>query len=144
MRRSNLRGLDLAKQWLLTYISRMDIISYAAPLAIICAIYAVLTGLSWLRRLIGERAAKRGGMVLNLLRRVIPPALAGVLLLIAGRFMTLPDHGAIAALLILGALAYGLHRGLLDLGRPNWREHGLRASLTAAFSLFVFWQVGIF
>ncbi len=122
----------------------MDLFSLAAPLAIICAIYAAQTGLSWLRRVQTEtRRARRKGMLLNLFRRAAPPTSAGLLLLIAGLFLYLADSTALGALLISGGLAYAFHRGLADLGPINWREHGLRLALTISLSLFAFWQLNI-
>ncbi len=121
----------------------MDPLFLALPLAILCGVYAILTGLSWLRRFIGEKPARRGGMGLNLARRAVPPVAAGVIILVAGIALRLADAGVLAGLLITGGLAFGFHTGLADLNRPNWRELALRAALTLAFGLFLMWQVGV-
>ncbi|MBF9058874.1 hypothetical protein HKCCSP123_06725, partial [Rhodobacterales bacterium HKCCSP123] len=48
------------------------------PAAIVMGVYAALSGLTWVQRLIGERlAGRKRGMVLNLARRAGPPAAAG-------------------------------------------------------------------
>ena len=122
----------------------MELLRNAAPLAIILALYAAICGLSWLRRAIGERSARRKGMILNLIRRGTPPVVAGIILGVAGNVLGLPGSGALAALLIAGGAAYALHRGLADLGRQTWRDHGLRVALTLALSLFALWQLGYF
>jgi hypothetical protein len=119
----------------------MDFLRYAAPLAIILAFYAVITGLGWLRRATGERAARRKGMILNLFRRAAPPTIAGLIVAVAGGILRLSGSTGIAGLLIAGGLAYAMHRGLADLGRQTWRDHGLRIALTAALSLFTLWQL---
>ena len=104
----------------------------AAPLALILATYAAITGLSWARRVIAEpRRARQAGLALNLIRRAGPPLAAAILLLLADRILFLPDAPA---------LAYGTHRGLRDLGPENWRSLITRLLLTAALSLFVLWQ----
>lgn len=116
----------------------------AVPLAILCAVYALFTGLTWARRVTIERAAKRKGMMLNLLRRAAPPVAAGLILLIAGGALRLSASTGLGALLIAGGLAVALHRGLADLGRRGWRDHVLTLALTTAFSLFLFWQFNYF
>jgi len=119
----------------------MDFLRFAMPLAIILAVYAIITGLGWLRRASGERAARRKGMILNLLRRAAPPIFAGLIVAIAAGILGSPGHSGIAGLLIAGGLAYATHRGLADLGRQTWRDHGLRIALTTALSLFTLWQL---
>ncbi|WP_420394862.1 hypothetical protein [Nioella sp.] len=122
----------------------MDVFALLLPLATLLSFYAVITGLSWLRRLIGERmAARRKGMALNLARRAVPPAVAGLLLLVAGGFLGLFDHVPLATLLIAGGFSYGFHTGLSDLHRPNWRELALRGAITLALTLFTLWQLGV-
>jgi len=120
----------------------MEILRAAAPMALILSVYTVLTGLDWLRRATGERAARRGGMILNLVRRAAPPVIAGVIVAIAALALRLPFGTGLAVLLISGGLAYATHRGLGDLGRQTWRTHGLRIALTTALSLFALWQLG--
>ncbi|WP_071674905.1 hypothetical protein [Nioella nitratireducens] len=121
----------------------MDPLALALPLAIFCAVYAILTGLSWLRRFIGEKPARRGGMGLNLVRRAVPPVVAGGIVLVAGRVWGLADAAPLAGFLIAGGLGFGFHTGLADLNRPNWRELALRGALTLAFSLFLLNQIGL-
>jgi len=121
----------------------MDPLSLALPLATLLTFYAILTGLSWLRRLVGERvSARRKGMVLNLSRRAVPPAIAGVILLVAGGVLGLFGYISLAIILIAGGFAFGFHKGLADLNKPNWRELALRGALTLALSLFVLNQLG--
>lgn len=121
----------------------MDPLSLALPFATVLTFYAILTGLSWLRRLVGERvSARRKGMALNLARRAVPPVIAGAILLVAGAILGLHDYISLAIILIAGGLAFGLHKGLADLNRPNWRELALRGALTLALSLFVLNQLG--
>jgi hypothetical protein len=121
----------------------MDALAVALPLAVFLLLYAAITGLSWLRRLVGETLkARRKGMVLNLVRRAGPPAAGGIILLLAGGVLGLSGQAAPAGVLIGGGLAYGFHRGLADLHRPNWRELALRAALTLAIGLFLLWQLG--
>jgi hypothetical protein len=119
----------------------MDLFRFAAPLALILAIYSVLAGLDWLRRATGERAARRKGMILNLFRRAAPPVAAGLIVAGAGAALSLPFSTGLAAALIAGGLAYAIHRGLADLGRQTWRDHILRVALTVALSLFALWQL---
>ncbi|TBX16602.1 hypothetical protein TK43_17050 [Roseovarius sp. JS7-11] len=122
----------------------MDVFALLLPLATLLSFYAVITGLSWLRRLIGERmAARRKGMALNLARRAVPPAVAGLILLVAGGTLGLFDHVPLATLLIAGGLSFGFHKGLSDLHSPNWRELALRGAITLALTLFTLWQLGV-
>jgi len=121
----------------------MDLFIVILPLASLLCFYAILTGLSWLRRLVGERtAARRNGMILNLARRAVPPAVAGLILLIGGSALGLRDYVPLSILLISGGLSFGFHKGLSDLHRPNWRELALRGAITLALTLFFLWQLG--
>ena len=88
-------------------------------------------------------AARRKGMALNLSRRAVPPAVAGVILLVAGGTLGLFDYIPLAILLIAGGLAFGFHKGLSDLNTPNWRELALRGAITLALTLFLLWQLGV-
>lgn len=121
----------------------MDPLTLALPFAVFACFYAILTGLSWLRRFIGEKLkGRRKGMALNLARRAGPPAFAGVLLLVAGGIIGVSGEGVLAALLIGGGFAYGFHVGLSELHRPNWRELALRIAITLALGLFLLEQLG--
>ena len=121
----------------------MDPLALVLPLAVFAGIYAIVTGLSWLRRYVGESLkGRKVAMRLNLARRAGPPALAGAILLVAGGVIGVAGEGPLAALLIGGGLAYGFHRGLAELNRPDWRELALRGALTLAFGLFLLWQIG--
>jgi hypothetical protein len=121
----------------------MDPLALALPLAVFLGFYAILTGLSWLRRLIGEKLkGRRKAMLLNLARRAGPPVLGGLVIVAAGASLRLANHVPVAAVLIGGGFAYGFHRGLAELHRPNWRELALRAAITAALGLFLLWQLG--
>ncbi len=122
----------------------MDLLHLANPIAVALAIYAGISGLSWLRRATVERAARRRGMSLNLFRRAAPPVAAGLVLASAGAVLGLPFGTDLAAVLIAGGLAFALHRGLADPGRQTWRDHGLRLALTVAFTPFVLWQLAYF
>jgi hypothetical protein len=51
-------------------------------LAVFLLAYAALAALTWVRRLTGERPARRRAMGLNLARRAGPPALAGIAILV--------------------------------------------------------------
>ncbi|MFV1876324.1 hypothetical protein [Nioella sp.] len=122
----------------------MDLFAFILPLAVFLSFYAILTGLSWLRRLVGEKmAARRKGMSLNLARRAVPPAVAGLILLVAGGTLGLFDYVPLATLLIAGGFAFGFHKGLSDLHSPNWRELALRGAITLALTLFILWQLGV-
>ena len=118
----------------------MEIFRITAPIAIALTFYAAITGLNWLRRATGERAARRKGMILNLVRRAAPPVVSGLIVGLAGTYLRLPTSTGLAAVLVAGGLAYATHRGLTDLGRRTWRDHGLRLALTLALSLFALWQ----
>ena len=121
----------------------MDPLALALPIAVFACFYAIVTGLSWLRRIIGEKLkGRRRGMALNLARRAAPPAVAGLILLVAGGIMGVAGEAVLAALLIGGGLAYGFHKGLAELDRPNWRELALRGAITLALGLFLLWQLG--
>jgi len=120
----------------------MELFRVATPLALILSVYAVLTGLHWLRRATGERAARRKGMILNLVRRAAPLLIAGLIVAVASLAIRRPSGAGLAAVLIAGGLAYATHRGLDDLRHQTWRDHGLRIALTAALSLFALWQLG--
>jgi hypothetical protein len=122
----------------------MDLVFLLLPLATLLSFYAILTGLSWLRRLVGEKiAARRKGMILNLARRAVPPAVAGLILLVAGGTLGLFDYVPLAILLIAGGFAFGFHKGLSDLHSPDWRELALRGAITLALTLFTLWQLGV-
>jgi len=121
----------------------MDPLDLALPLAVFACFYAIVTGLSWLRRHVGESLkGRKAAMGLNLARRAGPPVLAGLILLIAGGVIGVAGEGPLAALLIGGGLAFGFHRGLSELNRPNWRELVLRGAITLALGLFLLWQLG--
>ena len=116
----------------------------ALILAIALSLYALLAGLGWLRRVIGERvAARKRGMALNLARRAGPPAIGGAVLLVAGLSLGQGMAVPLAVLLIGGALAYGFHRGLAEVGQGNWRSVAMRLLLTLGLTLAVLWQTGL-
>ncbi|RFU14288.1 hypothetical protein DZD18_02575 [Rhodobacteraceae bacterium W635] len=122
----------------------MDPFDLVLPLAVFAGIYAVVTGLSWLRRYVGESlAGRKTAMRLNLARRAGPPILAALILLVAGGVIGVAGEGELAALLAGGGLSFGFHRGLAELNRPDWRELALRGALTLAFGLFLLWQIGV-
>lgn len=114
------------------------------PAAIVTGVYAALAGLTWAQRLVGEGLkGRKRGMALNLARRAGPPAVAGLILLAAGRLMPLPGHAPLAALLIAGALAYGFQRGLSEMGQGDRRSTGFRLAVTLGLSLAILWQTGL-
>lgn len=114
------------------------------PAAIVLGVYAALSGLTWVQRLVGERlTGRKRGMALNLARRSGPPAAAGLVLLVAGRIAPLPGHGALAALIIAGALTYGFHRGLAEMRQADRRSIGFRLAVTLGLSLAILWQTGL-
>ena len=114
------------------------------PAAIVLGVYAALSGLTWVQRLVGERLrGRKRGMVLNLARRAGPPAAAGLVLLIAGQLTILPGHAPLAAFIIAGALAYGFHRGLADMRQADPRSIGFRLAVTLGLSLAILWQTGL-
>lgn len=116
----------------------------AIILAVCLCLYAVLAALSWLQRLIGERLpARRRGMALNLARRAGPPVAGGLALLVAGTILNLQGHLPLAAILIGGGLAFGLHRGLSDVRQGDMRSVGFRLVLALGLSLAVLWQTGV-
>ncbi len=112
-------------------------------LALFISIYAALTCLTWLRRLIGERAARRAGMGLNMARRALPPAIAGLILIMAAPLLARPEARGLGAILLAGGLAFGFHKGLSDLGQNNIRSLALRLTITLCLSLFALWQLGL-
>lgn len=119
----------------------MDLLTLALPPTLFLATYAAVSGLAWLRVLVGERAARRTGMALNLARRAGPPAAGGLIVLLAGGSAGANGAGVLAALLISGGLAYGLHRGLSDVGRPGWRTLAPRLAVALAVTLAALWLV---
>jgi hypothetical protein len=117
--------------------------SYLPALAVFIAAYAALAGLSWTRRAIAERAARRNGMVLNLVRRAGPPVFAGLVVLGLGPLLGRDGTGLPAAFLIAGGLAWGFHRGLADARQGDWRSIGFRALLALAAALGYLWLSGL-
>jgi hypothetical protein len=116
----------------------------ALILAVCLSVYAALAGLTWLQRLIGERmAARKRGMALNLARRAGPPVAGGLVVLVAGTVLRLPGHLPLAAILIGGGLAFGLHRGLSDVRQGDKRSIGFRLAVTLGLSLAILWQAGV-
>lgn len=113
-------------------------------LAVVLAAYAALAGLAWLQRLIGERtAARMQGMALNLLRRAGPPVAGGLIVLIAGALLRLAGHVPLGGLLVAGGLAFGFHRGLVDVRQADRRFVILRALLATGLGLAILWQAGV-
>jgi hypothetical protein len=116
----------------------------APILALFLCLYAGLAALTWAQRLIGERLpARKRGMALNLARRAGPPVAGGLVLLIAGTALALPGHIPLAAILIGGGLAFGLHRGLGDVRQGDPRSIVFRLALTLGLSLALLWQTGL-
>ena len=118
-----------------------------ATLAIVAAAvflgaYAALSALTWLRRVMGERSGRRNGMILNLARRAGPPVVAGGAVLVLGRMLGAAT-GLPAALLVAGGLAWGLHRGLDDIGQNNWRGTAIRVALSVAAVTGYLWLAGL-
>ena len=116
----------------------------AIILATFLCLYAAVAGLTWLQRLIGERmAGRKRGMALNLMRRAGPPVAGGLIVLVAGRLLGLQGHLPLAAILIGGGLAFGLHRGLADVWQGDRRSIGFRLAVTLGLGLAILWQTGI-
>ena len=116
----------------------------ALILAVFLCVYAGLAALSWLQRLIGDRLpARTRGMALNLARRAGPPVAGGLILLVAGTLIRLQGHIPLAAILIGGGLAFGLHRGLSDVRQGDKRSIGFRLAVTLGLSLAILWQTGL-
>ncbi|NKX45887.1 hypothetical protein [Roseicyclus persicicus] len=112
--------------------------------AITLGVYAALAGLTWTQRLVGERrTGRKRGMVLNLARRAGPPMMGGAILLTAGAVMDLPGAAPLAAVVIAGGLAYGLHRGLAEVGQGDRRSLGFRLAVTLGLTLAILWQAGL-
>jgi hypothetical protein len=121
--------------------------SPTATLALTAAVvflgaYAALSALTWLRRLMGERPARRSGMLLNLARRAGPPVLAGAAVLVVGRVLGAAT-GLPAALLVAGGLAFGLHRGLAEIRQGDWRGIAIRVALSVAAVTGYLWLAGL-
>ncbi|WP_156945934.1 hypothetical protein [Roseicyclus elongatus] len=123
----------------------MDPINLAPALALTLGTYALLASLAWLRRVSAEKVAgRRNGILLNLARRAGPPVIGGIVLLIAGTVFGVIGAGGVAGVLVAGGLAYGLHRGLDDLRANDKRVLALRLAMTAAISMTLIWQAGLF
>jgi hypothetical protein len=112
-------------------------------IAVFLAAYAALAGLFWGRIVLAERPARRRGMALNLARRAGPPALAGLAVLVAGALLDAGGTLRPAAILAAGGLGYGLHRGLADIGRADWRSVGLRLAVSLGLALGALWLSGL-
>ncbi|MCU4654758.1 hypothetical protein N8I71_18115 [Roseibacterium sp. SDUM158016] len=117
--------------------------TFMIPLAVFLAAFAALAGLSWLRRAIGEPAARRKGMALNLARRSGPPVIAGIAVLALGAALGGAGTGLPAAILVAGGLAWGFHQGLSEVRQANWRSTGLRALLAFAAATAYLWMSGL-
>ncbi|MCR9067527.1 MAG: hypothetical protein NXH79_01675 [Rhodobacteraceae bacterium] len=113
-----------------------------AVLAVFCLLYAALTGWRFGLRVRSERAARRKGLLLNLARRALPPVVAGVLILGAGSVLALPGIGALAALIIGGGLAFGLHRGLAEMQQDTRILILLRLGASLGLTLGWLWLNG--
>ncbi|MBY6199912.1 hypothetical protein KUV65_00925 [Maritalea mobilis] len=123
----------------------MDILTLPPALALILGTYAVLAALAWLRRVTAEKVeGRRNGIILNLLRRAAPPVIGGIVVLILGSVMGVIGATGMGFLLITGGLAFGLHRGLDDLRANDKRVLLFRAAMTAAISMTLIWQAGLF
>jgi hypothetical protein len=112
-------------------------------LAVFLMVYAALAALTWVRRLTGERPARRRAMALNLARRAGPPAIAGLAILVARATL---DNGIPVApglILIGGGLAFGLHKGLDELRQNDWRSIAPRAALSLAAATGYIWLAGL-
>ena len=108
----------------------------------LCA-FAALSGLTWMRRVIGERPARRRGMVLNLARRAGPPVLAGIAVAGIAALTARGIPAAPALLLIGGGLTFGLHRGLLEVGQADRRAVLPRLAIAVAAGTGYLWLVGL-
>lgn len=113
-----------------------------AVLAVFCLLYAALTGWRFGLRVRSERAARRKGLLLNLARRALPPVVAGVLILGAGSVLARPGIGALAALIIGGGLAFGLHRGLAEMQQDTGMLILLRLGASLGLTLGWLWLNG--
>jgi hypothetical protein len=113
-----------------------------AVLAVFTLLYAALTGWRFGLRVRSERAARRKGLLLNLARRALPPVVAGVLILGAGSVLALPGIGALAALIIGGGLAFGLHRGLAEMQQDTGMLILLRLGASLGLTLGWLWLNG--
>ena len=113
-----------------------------AVLAVFCLLYAALTGWRFGLRVRSERAARRKGLLLNLARRALPPVVAGMLILGAGSVLALPGIGALAALIIGGGLAFGLHRGLAEMQQDTGMLILLRLGASLGLTLGWLWLNG--
>jgi hypothetical protein len=113
-----------------------------AVLAVFCLLYAALTGWRFGLRVRSERAARRKGLLLNLARRALPPVVAGVLILGAGSVLARPGIGALAALIIGGGLAFGLHRGLAEMQQDTEMLILLRLGASLGLTLGWLWLNG--
>jgi hypothetical protein len=66
-----------------------------------------------------------------------------VIVLAAGAVLGLQGYLPLAAILIGGGLAFGLHRGLSDVRQGDRRSIGFRLVLTLGLSLAILWQTGV-
>lgn len=112
------------------------------PVALFALLYAALTGWRFALRVRTERAARRKGLVLNIIRRAGPPVFAGLLILIAGAAFDLFGYAWPAGLLIGAALAYALHRGLHEMRQDTGMLIGLRLGASLGLTLAYLWVSG--
>jgi hypothetical protein len=112
-------------------------------LAMFAMLYAALTGWRFAMRVRSERAKRRKGVLLNVLRRAAPPVVAGLLVLVVGGVLGVPGIGWFASLLIAGGLGYGLHLGLAEMRQDSSMLMGLRLAASLGLTLAVVWQAGL-
>ncbi len=121
----------------------MTLISLLSIVTAFGLAYSLLTAASFGRRVMAERPARRRGLLLNLVRRALPPVVIGGAILalggVVGRSAAAPAGWAILS----AGLAYGLHRGMADMGQTHWRTIWPRVALTLVIALTALWQFGV-
>ena len=121
----------------------MTLIHALTALGVALCAFAALSGLTWMRRVIGERPARRRGMALNLARRAGPPVLAGLAVAGIAALSASGIPAAPALLLIGGGLTFGLHRGLAEVGQADRRAVLPRLAIAVAAGTGYLWLAGL-
>lgn len=111
-------------------------------IALFLMLYAALSAWRFAVRLRSERSKRRKGIVLNLLRRAVPPVTAGALVWGIGLSLARPEIAGIAGVLVFGGLSYGLHRGLAEMRQDTTMLIALRLGASLGLTLATVWVQG--
>lgn len=116
--------------------------SLFAVSTVFAALYAALTGWRFALRLRGERAARRTGLMLNVLRRGLPPVIAGGVIAAGGVALDRAGAGGLGAFIAGGGLAYALHRGLAEMRQDTGMLIALRVGVGLGLTFAYLWVSG--